>query len=349
MRKIEVAVCDSDDVYRQRFVSYLVEHNSGEFAVYAFSTPESFLDQLDRQRPDVVIVGEGFTAAENAVKKRGIPLLLLQESRPEQDTEGRDILGDDEAGMPCAAVFRYQPVEAILHEVWVLTGGQKREEVSAGIALGGMETIGVYSPIRHEMQMPFSIVLSEILSETRKVLYVNLMEHSGFRELFDLPDGYDLGDIFIRLRNRRLSPEAFRRSVYRADGMSYIPPFGNPEDLRGITCADWGAFLDFLEIQTDFETAVLDLGMGMGNFTEVLGHCTSIYCPTKSGFFYDCQMRDFTDYLNQQTKRRLSERVHIIPLPFSGKQIRGGCDIRRQLLWSEFGDCVRGYVAGGAV
>ena len=45
-----------------------------------------------------------------------------------------------------------------------------------------MEVIGVYSPICHEMQMPFSMVLAQKLSTEKKVLYVNLMEHSGMLE-----------------------------------------------------------------------------------------------------------------------------------------------------------------------
>ena len=65
-----------------------------------------------------------------------------------------------------------------------------------------MEIIGVYSPIRHEMQMPFSMVLSSILAKQRRVLYINLMQSTGFLKLFDSQAEYDMGDLVLRLRKR---------------------------------------------------------------------------------------------------------------------------------------------------
>ena len=302
------------------------------------------MELLGQQNPDIVIAGEGFAMVEAAVKQRGIPLLLLREDAPRRIAEETDYL--KEPGASCAEVFRYQPMEGILHEMWVLTGGKAREALPGTAVLGGLEVIGVYSPMRHEMQLPFSIVLSEILSEKRKVLYVNLMEYSGFYELFGLTEGYDLGDIFLRLRNGRLSPETFRRSVYGTDRMGYIPPFANPEDLREISHTDCISFVDFLKKETDFETVVLDFGIGVANFAGILQRCSSVYCPVKNGYFYDCQLHDFMDYLNRQSAGQLAERLHVIPLPFSGKQIHGGGDIRQQLLWSEFGDYVRDFLTG---
>ena len=345
LNKTKVAVCDTNDVYRERFVTYLIEHRPGEFAVYAFSMPEAFLEWIEKQNPDVVVVGEGFAAVEDVVKKRGIPLLMLHESEPGCTAEGEGYAAGGQA--PCAAVFRYQPMDVILHEMWVLTGGKQREILPAAVTSGRLEVIGVYSPMRHEMQMPFSVVLTEALSEKRRVLYVNFMEHSGFCELFGLSVGYDLGDIFIRLRNHRISPETFRRSVYEMEQIYCIPPFANPEDMREISAADCMRFLDFLEEQTDFETVVLDFGVGMQSFAKILDRCSIVYCLTKSGFFYDCQLHDFTDYLQRQWEGEPGERLHVIFLPFSGKQIHGGEDVRRQLLWSEFGDYVRGCVTGG--
>lgn len=345
MNKTEVAVCDANDVYRERFVAYLIEHRLGEFAVHAFSTPESFLEWIEEQRPDVAILGEGFATTKDMVKKWGIPLLLLEESEVGQVSEEEGYYVGQQT--PCASVFRYQPMDVILHEMWVLTGARGREAPSSVVTSGNLEVIGVYSPMRHEMQMPFSVVLAEALSEKRRVVYVSFMAHSGFCELFGLSGGYDLGDIFIRLRNRGLSQETFRRSVYEMEGIYCILPFGNPEDLRQISVLDCKGLLDFLEEQTDFETAVLDFGVGIEGFGEILGYCDIVYCLTKSGFYYDCQLRDFTDYLNCQSTGQIGDHLHVIALPFSGKQIHGGGDVLRQLLWSEFGDYVRKCVTGG--
>lgn len=354
MSKLAVAVCDTDDGYRDRFVTYLVEHKSREMTVHAFSAQELFLDAAEGRRFDIAILGKGFEEAEGTVRALGIPVLFIQETMPERvaESSGYQAGPPDDQAMEygtCAYAFRYQPMEAVWHEIQTLAGGKKRETAEMGTLMEGIEVIGVYSPIRHEMQMPFATVLSEMLSENRKVLYVNLMEHSGFLELFQLAGEYDFGDIILRLRNKRLHPEAFLRSVYGIDRMYYIPPFVNPENLHDFSMEDYLSFLAFLEEQTDFDTVLFDFGEGLSRFAEMLEHCTTIYCPVKTGFFFECQMNHFLEYLDVEAGAEFRERLHVVNLPFSAKRIRGGGDVRRQLLWSEFGDYVRGYLTGGGI
>lgn len=382
-----MAVCDTDTEYRDRFVTYLVEHRAAEYAVHAFSAPELLVKKSGEEKIDVAICGMGFAEAGEAVAAKGIPVLFLRETMTEARAErsrvaeagGYRVMGteayqfeeaeeyaslgaeeyrplgakeyqplgaetDPPARARSADMFRYQPIETILHEVQVLAG--VREKKSLGVA-AGVEIIGVYSPICHEMQMPFSMVLARMLSEKRKVLYVNLMEHSGFLELFGLTGEYDLGDVVLAIRRKRFSEDMFLKGVYETEGVHYIPPFDNPEDLREFSAADYQAFLAFVEEQTDYEVLVLDFGAGMREFASVLETCTSIYCPMKRGYFYECQMRHFLRYLTREQDEGMKERLHVVQLPFSARRIRTGMDVCRQLLWSEFGDYVREYLTGG--
>lgn len=343
MSKLVMAVCDTDDGYRDRFVTYLVEHKSREVTVHAFSVLEAFLEALQEQKFDVAVFGRGFAKAVDIVKEAGIPLLLLQDTVPQQVREGLDYFAEQQVA--CGNAFRYQPMDGILHEIQVLTGGRRLEAAEAVAMVSGMEVIGVYSPMHHEMQMPFALVLSELLAEKQKVLYVNLTKYSGFLELFHLSGEYDLGDIVLRLRNKRLHPETFLRSVYEMDRVYYIPPFSNPENLHDFLMEDYLAFLGFLQDRTDFDVVVLDFGDGVGRLAEMLGYCTGIYCPMKTGYFFECQLDRFLEYLDKETDGEVRERMHRVNLPFSAKHIRGG-DVRRQLLWSEFGDYVREQLMG---
>ncbi len=347
MGKITVAVCDTDNGYRERFVTYLVEHKSGEYAVHAFSAVEHFLDALKKQMFDVVIFGRGFAEAENQVHMRKIPSVVLKDTVPERLKENPGYRVEEETERQ-VSVFRYQPMEAIIHEVRILTGGKTEQEPSDK-RVSRLEVIGVYSPIGHEMQMPFTTVFAELLAEKRKVLYVNFMQYSGFLQLFGLPGQYDVGDIILRLRNKRLYAETFLKCVYESSRMHYIPPFHNPENFDDFSIGDYLALLGFLEDNTDFETVVFDFGDGIERFSEVLDTCTSIYCPMKTGFFYECRLNQFLEYLENGAAKEVRERLHMINLPFSAKQIRGGGDVRRQLLWSEFGDYVRSYFCGGGI
>lgn len=345
MRKIEVAVCETEEEYRSRFVAYLVEHKSGEASVHAFSAQEHFLGALEQRSFDIAVFGGGFEQAEEYAGERSLPVIRLKNTVPEQVAETGCYQTDSETAV--TEVFRYQPMEAIWHEMQALTGGGRTREASQNIAMK-MEVIGVCSPVRHEMQMPFSLTCAGILAEKSKVLYLNLMEYSGFLEVFQLEGSNDLGDIIVKLRSGRLLPEAFGRYVYESEGVSYIPPFGNPENLHELTLEDYQTLLAFLEQQTDFETVVIDFGEGLDRFGRMLQACSSIFCLTKQGFYFNCQVEHFMDYIKSASENHLRERLQLIELPFSARHLRAGngMGILRQLLWSEFGDYVRKRLTG---
>lgn len=346
MNRITVAVCDTDHGYRDRFVAYLVEHKAKEYEVHAFSGEECFLETLKKQLFDIVIFGQGFAEAESQMRMQKIPFMVLKDIVPKRLEEGQNHQSKEE--YKSMEVFRYQPMENILHEIQILMGAKPMEQFVTS-EITRLEVIGVYSPIGHEMQMPFTLVLAGLLSEKRKVLYINFMRYSGFLELFGLTGEYDIGDIVLRLRNHHLSLETFLKCVYESNGMYYIPPFYNPENLDDFVLDDYLALLKFLEDRTDFEVVVFDFGDGIEQLAEVLKNCTNIYCPTKTGFFYQCQLNQFVSYVEQGELEVVQNRLHIVKLPFSAKQIRAGSDVRRQLLWSEFGDYIREYFAGGCV
>ncbi|MCI8390692.1 MAG: hypothetical protein HFI35_08445 [Roseburia sp.] len=359
MDKITIAVCDSDEEYRNRFTSYLAEHKAEELMVCAYSAPDAFFSAADRNRFDVAVFGSGFT--KELAENRGIPILLLSDTRTlreDRTAEGMSGQRDRElpqqektkelpAGAKVREVFRYQPIEAILREIWIAAGAGSPSEKKTVRGTTGIEVIGVYSPMRHEMQMPFSVVLADRLAEKEKVLYINLIAGSGFMELFCLDCSYDLGDLVLCLRNGRTGTGAFRKSVCEMSHLYYIPPFANPENLHDFSVNDYTGLLDYLEQQTDFEAVVFDFGDGLDQFAGMLARCTSIYCPMKEGFFFECQMAHFAAYLEKESGEVAKEQLNRVVLPYSARRIHGGSDVLGQLLWSEFGDYVRNYLAGG--
>lgn len=345
MRKFVVAVCDTEDGYRSRFVTYLMEQNAGRFAVHSFSRPGLFLEQFGEEVFDLILLGHGFEGVREEVQKRHVRIILLQDTVSGTITEEASCSWNTDTEI--VGVFRYQSMENILHEMYALAEGKRVSARWRG-TLPKMEVIGVYSPVCHEMQMPFSMVYAAFLSEKQKVLYVNLMEFSGFQQLFELAGEYDLGDLILRIRDGRLSSELFWRSIYETDKVYYIPPFPNPENIKEMKLEDCMAFLDYVETNTDFCAVILDFGQGIGQFARVLERCTCIYCPVKSGFFFECQMKQYTAWLEAEMGHEIMERLHIMDLPFSARRIQSQTGVLRQLQWSEFGDYVRGYLTGAA-
>lgn len=68
----------------------------------------------------------------------------------------------------------------------------------------------------------FSMVLAQKLSTEKKVLYVNLMEHSGMLELLGVPGECDLGEVILALRRQRLTAETLGRGIHETEWMHYV-------------------------------------------------------------------------------------------------------------------------------
>lgn len=344
MNKIVVAFCEEDDAYRNRFVTYLVEHKAKEIMVYAFSNANLFLEELKSRDFDVILLGNGFLDMPDILQEKKRRVLLLKETVPEKVAEEDLYCLNREPVIH--SVFRYQSMEFIIHEILALSENDKAGRYTAGIIAAEKEIIGVYSFSHHEMQMPFSLVLAHLMSDKRRVLYLNLMAHSGLIELFDLAGDYDLGDIIVRLRNHRLLPEIYKKCVYEMEGISYIQPFHNPENLHELSWEDFCVLIQFIQEQTDAEMILIDFGEGLDKFSSMLKICTSIYCPCKVGYLNDCQKESFLHYLEGASDESLRNRLQLVDLPYSAKGIRRGADVLRQLIYSEFGDFVREYFAG---
>ena len=60
MKKIEIAVCDTDQAYGEKFVTWISLENQDKFGGCCFSEEKPFLEYLKAQRPDIVLLGKGF-------------------------------------------------------------------------------------------------------------------------------------------------------------------------------------------------------------------------------------------------------------------------------------------------
>jgi len=189
LHKLDVAFCDTNETYGERFAAYLMEHKAKEFTVHLFPEPELFLQKIKNEKFDLVLLGSGFSEFGEQAVLSGMTVLILSENIPERLSEDNSYL---QSGRKLTVIFKYQPMEAILHEMMVVTGGKKAGKESFTDRLTKLEIIGVYSPIGHEMQMPFSMVLSSVLAKQRRILYINLMQNTGFLQLFDSQAEYDI-------------------------------------------------------------------------------------------------------------------------------------------------------------
>lgn len=332
MNQIVVAVCDCDEAYVKRFALYIRNHHPEQIVLHTFTRLEPFMEGLLEERFQIVLLGGGFDEAKEGIRQYKIPVLYLAE----------EVETDDESD----SILKYQSAENILHEIYRACEREEECEKEFGGHKGKIEWIGVCSPIQHEMQMPFSVTIASLLSEKKKVLYLNLMECAGFLELFHLEGERNLSDLLVKVRQNRLSKEGFWQLVSQNDSLYYIPPVNNPENLYQLEKEGYFKLFAFLEQETDFEVVVLDIGSAIQGFFDILSECNEVFSIMKSGPFPECRRAQFERAIQNGGHEKLMEKIQTIYLPYSASQVVPAMGLLEQFKWSELGDMARKYLFG---
>ena len=334
MQKIKMALCDVDKVYCERFAAYMMNQKAREIELYIYSETGQLPGAEKMRTFDLVLAGSGFEELSSETNT-----LYLSDVCGTQTAENR---GQGEKIMiHPKTVSKYQPMEQLLHEIYVQTGRVKKERETE--FAGKLEVYGVFSPGGHEMQELFSVMHAQNLSRDKKVLYLNFLEFSGFRELFEQTGEYDIADVILQLRRGKMDVEYLRNCVYEIAGISVILPFENPENMKQTDSKELENLITFIGGNTDFEILIIDFGMSMQKLLNCLKLCEKVFLLGKEGFFYECRENQFYRWIEKTGEENLREKIQRIFVPYSAKSIRGGGNVLEQLQWSEFGDFVRKF------
>ena len=333
MQKIKIALCDKDKFYCERFAAYMMNHKAQEIELNIYSTIEQFTGDEKMGNFDLVIAGSGFEEFSSDVN-----IMYLSDLCGNQAAE--EAMWEKDTIPQKKIVTKYQPMEQLLHEIYVQAGMTKREPVGVQVATHG-KVIGVVSPECHEMQELFSVMHAVNLGREQKVLYFNFLEFSGFRELFGQTGNFDFTDVVLKLRSGELTTEYFWNCVYEMSGISVILPFENPENIRQIGRQEWEQFIDFMEQNTDFEVLVVDFGVSMPELADCMSRCDELLLIGREGYFYEGRDKHFYEWLEKTGHQAVAEKIRKVNVPYTAKNIHGGGNVIEQLQWSEFGDFVR--------
>lgn len=301
MQKIKIALCDKDKFYCERFAAYMMNHKAQEIELNIYSTIEQFTGDEKMGNFDLVIAGSGFEEFSSDVN-----IMYLSDLCGNQAAE--EAMWEKDTIPQKKIVTKYQPMEQLLHEIYVQAGMTKREPVGVQVATHG-KVIGVVSPECHEMQELFSVMHAVNLGREQKVLYFNFLEFSGFRELFGQTGNFDFTDVVLKLRSGELTTEYFWNCVYEMSGISVILPFENPENIRQIGRQEWEQFIDFMEQNTDFEVLVVDFGVNMPELADCMSRCDELLLIGREGYFYECRDKHFYEWLEKTGHQAVAEKI----------------------------------------
>ncbi|MCI9531887.1 MAG: hypothetical protein HFH38_09085 [Lachnospiraceae bacterium] len=343
MKKIVIAVCDADQAYGERLAAWLSQENKERFFGCCFQEAGSFLEYRKVRRPDIVLLGEGFLGSpevwEQVQGEAGGGL------EGQQGTLWIRLYGQGEEGdLPgykgsLPTLDKYQPVSQMVRDILSL---YQACGVKGEMAPFRQELIGIYSPGHSIWQTPFALALAQVLGQQERVLYVSLKECAGFSQWFQEEYQKDLLDVmYLCLTGAGAVLDCIGSAAYQMEGFSYIPPAGDSVCLSEVQRQDYLRFVKILAEQSGYDVVILDFGMMVPGFFELLGECSKAYILTEAGELQEGPLHDFAQMAKRQGLPMLADKISYLTLPDMQPMPCQRGQWLQQWMWGSLGDCAR--------
>ncbi len=333
MVQLKIAFLDEEEAYLEQLKGYLIRKKEKFFLIRTYTCTECFLESREREGFDAVVMTTGFW---DAVKDFVGPAkrVLFCEGVEKAPQDG------------CFYVRKYQSAEKLFCQISAMLWQEEEEELRY-FPQESARMVGVYSPVHHEDQMLFSMTMAQILGETQKVLYVNLMDHSGFYGLTKSETDEDIGDLVYGMMQ---SGHDFAAGLHRVRqsyrNFDYIPPAVNPEHLAEISKPLYEKLLAALKGRSGYEVVLVDFGTVFLGFAEMMPLFECFYCLGKEGTVNRFRTEEFLSYLGKEGDDTMA---HMNRLLLPGRTAGAGeANPLDNSLYGGIGDYIRNDLYGGA-
>lgn len=301
MTQYKIAFLDEEKAYLEQLQGYLAQKKEIFFRISAYTKAEAFLKALrEGASYDAAVMTERFWEELDESPFRGRKILLRETDQKESMMEN-------------LSVSKYQPADKLLKEVSAMLW-QEEGDFHARVPKAA-ELIGIYSPARHEAQLLFGVTMARVLGESKKTLYVNLMEHSGFCRLIGKEAPGDIGDLLCGMMKEEYNFAAElcqTRATYQ--NFDYISPASNPEHLSELSETLFGQLVLALKNRSGYEAVIVDFGRLFLGFAKMLPVFSSFYCLGKEGIANRYRLEEFFDYIKKEDVHA-AERMNRLMLP----------------------------------
>ena len=309
-------ICDVQEEYSEHLFQILSEQFEGEYQFHLFHDLQKMRGFFERNSAEILVIAEEYGNEITEKTDAGKKFILTGIPR-------------ERAGSENISLFRYQPAEAMIKVIRKYTGksktskgkryaqtqgtpgrsgtsrsqagecaSEKRGKVRIRDEPPVRGLIGIYSPVHRIGKTKFALRLGQKMASQVPVLYLNLEGYSGGQYYFSEGTDKDLGDLLYFLKQERddwglkLAAMAVRKN-----GMDYILPMKNEQDLRSVRGEEWIRLLDMILEKCIYEVIILDLGDAVCGLYEILRKCDRIYTPYIHESAAEAKLEQYEDNL----------------------------------------------------
>ncbi len=328
MTKQSIAVCDGDKEYIQAFATYLMEHVP-DILISSYTSEDAFVHS--DQKFDVGIMSRDFLSVlefcgKEIVKEK---LYLCDEN-----------IAEEFEHLPM--VYKYQSMEIVEEMIKRM---MQRNPTEWWDKRDGAKTkvIGIYSPISHELSMPFGLSLCQMLRERGRVLFLDIEELSIMNTMTGRVCEKNLMDLLYLITQEK-KPDA-ADFIHSFMGIDYISPFSNPEELNDIDEGAWNGLMQFV-LSLGYDTVIILFGRTVQGFRQMVSLCEELVVLGKPGDYYGKSQSSFLEYAK---KSYIDTQIDSVYLPMSATNLVDGTYAMEELIQGNLGMFVRKLIQEGRI
>jgi len=335
MEKNVLVVCDLEVEYASQLSEFLSIKRNVPFEVYAFTIMDRFIEFAKKSKVEVLLISkEALDNLDSVVKEMDVKeIFILNEDGDIAQVDGYK------------SIYKYQNTENILREVMTYYADSEIKIGGRVQVVEDIEMIAVYSPVKRSLKTSFAMTLGQILSESRRVLYINLEDYSGFNQLMKMTYMTDMSDLLYYISQGKPNFIWKMSSIVQSiGGLDYIPPAISPMDLRNITIDEWLLFFRELK-KCEYETVILDIGDSINGVYDILRMCKKIYMPTRDDSVSFAKMEQYEALMKIMEYEDVLKKTKKLSFSYF-KGIDGSFD---RLVYSELGAYTRSILKADGV
>ncbi len=336
-----IIIFDSEAEYALKLAEYFNLKSGLNYSVSVFTDYHSLKNYLSENNVDILLISEKFCQYMDDLKD--IPNIFIL-------TEGNV----DQVLQEYASLYKYQPTDCILRDVMTCYAADCPETSSKIPTALPAKITGVYSPVRRCGKTSFSLAYGCILSLSKKCLYINLEEYSGFSYFVqDLFIG-DFSDLIYFYRQNPANIDkkltALSRSYHNLD---YIPPMHFGCDIRNMEIQDLVSFVQAVSKTRLYEEIILDISDSVSDVPSLLSICDHIYMPSTKDSISNLKIEEAWANYESAGQVSIRDKTEILILPYADQNIFSDQSITdynssvfmEKLLFSEFGVYIRNLIS----
>lgn len=337
MRKIKLAVCIMDEIYKERLTFALLKYYRNEIELHVFSEMDKLLAD-NAEQMDAVLCDVKEEILEKIGPKLDEPVLVLQENARESDMGEKSLI---EREGTLRFIDKYQNINGIVDSILKEIGTEICKLAKEEESTGNTEFMGIYSLAENEYQLPFVVTLASIIGEKSKVLILDMQENSGLSKLAKEKPNYGLEEILAMAESGHYATGRIRSAIAHMDKADFVYPAENTECICEMGVRTYQKLLSMLKKELDYDVILINFGSRFVGFFDILNECKTVYLMARSSGLCQWREHEFAEELDRRGYQSLRQRIRKVELPAIHGPVTTCERLVEQWKWNEFGDSIR--------